>query len=64
MNTRGERRWWALDMAAALLYSDTDCMALDEFDENEAEKRRESIREIADSLKQRADKIQRRLNQR
>ena len=49
-------------MAAALLHTDLDCMALDEFDEDEADRRREAIREVADELRYRADRIQRRLN--
>jgi hypothetical protein len=64
MTARRERRWWALDMAAALLHSDLDCMSLDEFDEDEADKRRESVREVADELRRRADKLQERLNRR
>lgn len=61
---RDERRWWALDMAAGLLHTDLDTMDFDtEFDEDETIKRKQAIREIADDLQRRADKIQRRLNQ-
>ena len=63
MSTKRERRKWALDMAAALLRSDMDCFWLDEFDEDEQEKRIAAIHEIANQLDAKAQKIAEKSNE-
>lgn len=57
MATAQERRKWALGMAAALLHSDMDCFGLDEYDEDEQNKRHDAIRKIADDLNRKAARI-------
>lgn len=57
MTSQQERHKWALETAAALLQSDMDCFDLDEFDDEEQERRQKAVREIARSLQSRADKI-------
>ena len=58
MSTRQQRRKWALEMAAALLRSDMDNFNVDEVeDEDEQDKYREAVREIADDLKRKAARI-------
>lgn len=57
MSTKRERRKWALEIAAALLRSDMDCFTVEEFDEDEQDKRRDAVRQIADELEGKARKI-------
>lgn len=58
MATNRERRKWALEMAAALLYSDMDNFDPDEFDdEDEKDKRRAAVCRVADELRWKADRM-------
>ena len=57
MSNARERRKWALEMAAALLHSDMDMFSAEEFDEDEMDLRRDSVREIAKELQRKADRI-------
>lgn len=52
-----ERRQWALLMASALLQSDADTVECGGEDEDEDDRRRLAIREVAKQLKARADRI-------
>lgn len=58
MSTKRERRKWALEIAASLLHSDMDNFTVDEFDEDEMDKRRAAVREIAKELQRKAARIQ------
>lgn len=55
--TKRERRKWALEMAASLLQSDMDCFDAGDEDEDEQDKRRDAVRQIADELQAKADRI-------
>lgn len=58
MTKKQERRKWALETAAALLQSDMDCFDVtDVEDEDEADKRRDAVREIAEQLAVKAKRI-------
>lgn len=59
MSNNRERRKWALEMSAALLESDMDTFGINEneFDEDEAEKRQAAVREIADELRRKAERM-------
>jgi hypothetical protein len=57
MANKQERRKWALEMSAALLRSDMDCFSLDEFDEDEGDKRIAAIQAIANELDAKAKRI-------
>lgn len=61
MANQRERRKWALQLAAALLRSDMDTYvpedAVDEFDDDEGDKRIAAVRQIADELESKAERI-------
>lgn len=57
--TKPERRQWALEMAASLLQSDMDCFDAGDEDEDEQDKRREAVRQIANELQAKADRMAR-----
>ncbi len=57
MNKR-ERRKWALEMAASLLRSDMDCFDAGTDDEDEANKRNEAVRQVANELQAKANRMQ------
>lgn len=56
MATQRERRKWALEMSAALLRTE-DIPTLEDFDQEESEKRKAFILEVADMLEGKARKI-------
>lgn len=58
MSNARERRRWALELSAVLLRSDMDCFDPDEFEgEDEKEKRRAAVLQVADELEGKMLKI-------
>lgn len=61
MSTKRQRRKWALEMSAALLDSDMDNFIVEDHEEglteDEAAKYRESVRQVANELRDKAARI-------